>query len=82
MYPRGFAHQDAAGGSETLREESVNMRLLSEYLRVHGLDFLKKVFRIPPLLILISSKVLHEPLQKVASGRYNEDFRRNTLTGT
>lgn len=41
--------QDAAGGSETLREESVNMRLLSEYLRVHGLDFLKKVFRIPPL---------------------------------
>lgn len=56
------------------------MRLLSEYLRVHGLDFLKKVPHVPssdpdPL------QVLHEPLQKVASGRYNEDFKRNTLTG-
>lgn len=32
------------------------MRLLSEYLRVHGLDFLKKVPHVPssdPLLILI-----------------------------
>lgn len=57
------------------------MKLLMEYLRLHGLDlFLTKVRPAPPPTPL-TVQILSEPLQKLVSGRFNDSLKSGPAVG-